>query len=128
MRIDQLLATLVETDCLLAEAGLLFPSSAQTLVELYQRQQLVQLSLYQPQLSGEIVCVVGEDFKIACSTALIAHLRESRGILRGIHQRLLLLAKLLGLTIGNQGVRNVTKGALNGLLIKQQRLLPLGLS
>src|SRR5260370_26951512 len=107
--------------------GLLFPSPAEAPVELYKCQQLVKLRLYQAQFGGEIIGVVGEDLKIACSAAFVPHLGKSGRILRGIHEELLLHSKFLGLAIGNQGVGNITESALNGSLIKKQGLLLLGL-
>lgn len=46
------------------KAGLLFPSPAQAFVDLHKCQELIKLSLHQPQFGGKIIRVVGEDLKI----------------------------------------------------------------
>ena len=104
-----------------------FPTPAETLVELNRRQKLIQLRRDQVELGGKIVGFIGEHFEIACHATAVSHMRQPGGILRRIHQQLLLFTKLLSLALGDQGVGDITKGALDRLLIKEHGFLLLGL-
>src|ERR1700732_1326363 len=99
------------------------PSSTQAPVELYQGQSLIELSLYQAEFGGEIVSFVGKDFEITRNTAAISHVREARRVLRGGNQEFLLLTKLLGLAICDQGIGNIPECSLDGLFVAKQELL-----
>ena len=99
------------------------PSAAETFVELHQREQLVQLSLHQAEFSGEVIGVVGEHLEVAGGAACISQMREPGCVLGRVDQELLLFAELLGLAIGDQRVRDVAEGALNGFLIKEHAFL-----
>ena len=105
----------------------MLPSSAQGLVEFHEGQSFVKLGLYKAQFGGEIVRVVGEDLKIAGNTTAVAHVREARRVLCGSNQEFLLLTKLLGSAVRNQGIRNLAESPLDGLLIAEEELLLLSL-
>ena len=49
--------------------GLLLPASAQSLVELDQREHLIELSLHQAEFGREVIGVVGEHLEIAGGAA-----------------------------------------------------------
>ena len=100
-----------------------FPSSAQCPVQLYQGQSFIELSLYQAEFGGEIVGFVGKDFEITRNTAAISHVREARCVLCGGNQEFLLLTKLLGLAVCNQGIRNIPECSLDGLFVAKKELL-----
>ena len=106
---------------------LLLPPAAKRLIQLYRRQIFIQLRLHQLQLSIKRIRLVREHFQIPRHAAVVPHVRKTRRILRRREQQFLLLPKLLRLPPCNQRIRNALKRALNRLLIRQQKLLPLRL-
>jgi hypothetical protein len=102
----------------------LLPTATQSLVQLDQCSQLVSPRLRQFQFGREVVGVVRENFNVVRGSDFEAHLRETRSILRGVDEMLLLDPEFLVLC--NQSVRDIAKRALNRLLIGEQELLSLG--
>src|SRR6266481_5682666 len=77
---------------------LLLPTAAQRFVELNQRQQFISSGLRQPQLRVEKVAISIERVEQAVDAALISQISQTRSVLQGRHQQLLLGANLFYLT------------------------------
>jgi hypothetical protein len=60
---------------------LLLPAAAKGLINLHQGEEFVEPRLRQAEFRGEIVCLVGKHFEVACGAALITPAGKLRGIL-----------------------------------------------
>src|SRR5260370_26937545 len=106
----------------------LLPTSAQSLIQLNQGVQFIPLRLRQGQFRGKRVCFVRQNLKVVRCPGFETYLRQSRRILSGFHQVLLLDSKLTVLAISHQRVRYVAESSLDGLLVGQKQLFVLRLS
>ena len=70
----------------------------------------------------------GEDFEITGNAAAVPHVRQARCVLCGSNQEFLLLTKLLGSAVRNQGIGNLPERTLDRLFIAEHELLLLGFS
>src|SRR5207245_3774802 len=103
------------------------PPPTQGVVQLHQREELVQLRLRQPELGRERPRVAIEDLEIARGAAPVALLRQREGIPRRVGKELLLLAELAVLAVRNERVGDLAERLLDGLLVHDERLLLLRL-
>ena len=60
---------------------LLLPAAAEGLIDLYEGEEFVEAGLRQAKFRGEVVCLVGEHFEVACGAALVALTGKLRGVL-----------------------------------------------
>lgn len=74
---------------------LLLPTSAERLVDLDERQTLVEPRLDEVQFRREMVRLAGEDLQITGAAVLIKYLGQLVGLLRRLREQVLLLAELV---------------------------------
>ena len=106
---------------------LLLPAAAERFVDLHQGEQFVEPSLREAEFGGQVVGFVGEHFEVIRGAGLVTLSGKLRRILGGVSQEFLLRAEFLIFLIGDQGVGNVAKRALNRLLVGQDGFLLLRL-
>lgn len=102
----------------------LLPPAAQCVIQPDESQQFMEFSLHEAQFRRKGIGFVGQDFEIACDPAVITHVGETRGILCGLEEEVLLRAEIPGLAVRDQGIGDTPKGSLNGLLVEELRCLP----
>src|SRR5438105_3406927 len=98
------------------------PPSTEGVVQLHQREKLVQLRLRQTELGREGPRVAVQDFEIARRPSPVALVRQSKGIPRRNGQKLLLLAEFAVLAVPDQRIGDLAERLLDGLLVHDQRL------
>src|SRR5712664_2488539 len=103
--------------------SLFLPASTEIPVNANQRQELIQLSLSESQLSIKIVGFVCQHLQVAGGAPSITRLRKPRRVLSGKCKLLLLLSELSVFAVLDERVRNSTKSLLDGLLIDQRCFL-----
>src|SRR5208283_5773807 len=101
---------------------LLLPAATQGTVNLHQGEHLIQPRLGEIQLGVEVIGFVGQDLEVSGPAAIVAYVREVSGLPRGGGQELLLLAPLPVFLVGYQGVGNIPKRVLDGLLVLEHGL------
>ena len=74
---------------------LLLPTSAERLVDLDERQTLVEPRLDEVQFRREMVRLAGEDLQITGAAVLIKYFGQLVGLLRRLREQVLLLAELV---------------------------------
>src|ERR1700683_18252 len=97
----------------------LLPAATERLIDLDQRELLVELRLSEIQLRRKIICFAGQHLQITGAALLIEHQGEVVGPLRGLSEQLLLTAKLTIFLKSDQRIRNLLERVLNGLLIRK---------
>src|SRR5229473_4423268 len=96
---------------------LLLPAAAECLIELNESEEFVGLGLSKIEFGGEVVGFVGENFKVAGHSTLIANVGKPRSILGRGGEKFLLFAKFEIFAISDESIGNVAEGLLDGLLI-----------
>ena len=74
--------------------SLFLPAPTEVSVNANQTQELIQLSLSEPQLSVKIIGFVRQYLQVACGATSIARLRKLGRVLSGRRELLLLLSEL----------------------------------
>src|SRR5215203_4964278 len=102
----------------------LLPAAAESFVKLNDRQQLVASSLCQAPFRLEKFAVGIKRFKKVRNAAIVPHIGKPGPILKSSNQDLSLLTHFFDFSIGDQCIRYLAKGILDGLLvIDQQKFL-----
>src|SRR5580658_8374621 len=76
------------------DRALLLPPASQRLIQLNERQTLVELGLDQVEFRREVICFAGQHLEVTCVTVLIKHFGKLMGVLRCLREQFLLLAEL----------------------------------
>src|SRR6266481_3655040 len=105
--------------------GNLLPASAQRPVKLHETLIFVPSRLRQSEFSSEERPLAVQNFEISGGTSLVAHDGKANRLFQICHELLLANSHLMEFLVCDQGVRYISEGALNGLLVGEQSLLVL---
>src|SRR5258706_5414490 len=103
----------------------LLPTAAQRPVKLHETLILVASRLCQSELRVEERSLPVQHFEICSGAALVARDGETDRLFQIRHQLFLLNSYLMEFLVGDQGVRHISEGTLNGLFVRNQSLLVL---
>lgn len=97
------------------------PATSQCLIQLNQRQQLVEPGLDKRHFWPEGIGLDGQGLQITGGAAVVSQVGKVRSVRGGLGEQCLLGAQFPRLALGDQRFRDAAEGALNGLLVEKQR-------